>query len=111
MKKDSSILIQDILEAIGKIEGYVGDKSFEEFSADQMCHDATMRNLEVIGEASRSLPENFIENNPHLPVQNAVEMRNVLIHDYGQVDLAIVYRTVREDIPKLKQLLTDTKNH
>lgn len=106
MKDNSEILIQDILEIINKIEGFIGSRTFEEFSADQMCHDATIRNLEIIGEAARNLPNDFVNKHPETPVKNAVQMRNVLIHDYGQIDLEIVWKTVQEDIPKLKEKLS-----
>lgn len=107
MSGDSSLLTQDILEAIEKIETFVDNRTFSHFSSDQMCHDAVIRNLEVIGEAARNLPKDFVEANPDLPIKSAVEMRNVLIHDYGQVDLAIVWKTVTEDIPRLKTVLSN----
>ena len=75
-----------------------------EFLANELVQDAVIRNPEIIGEASRNIERHapdFISANPELPLQSAYEMRNVLAHAYFEVDLEIVWRTIRKDLPAL----------
>ena len=66
MKKDNSIYLQDILKAIAKIEKYVSLVDFDAFKANTMIQDAVIRQLEIIGEASKRLSEDFLSDNPKL---------------------------------------------
>ena len=102
MKKDSIVYLQDISDAIAKIERYTYHMSFDEFIANHMCHDAVIKNLEVIGEAAHRLPKDFIHQNPSFPLKETIDMRNFLIHDYSNIDLEIVWKTIKDDIPSLK---------
>jgi uncharacterized protein with HEPN domain len=76
------------------------------FEQNSLVQDAVVRNIEVIGEAvnhiNRVAPE-FIAQHPELPWQDMRDMRNVVIHAYFAVDFQIVWRTVQEDLPKVKQ--------
>jgi uncharacterized protein with HEPN domain len=68
--------------------------------------DAVIRNLEIIGEASRNIERkhpDFTAAHPELPLSFAYEMRNALAHGYFKVDLAIVWKTVETDLPPLRQ--------
>ncbi len=69
-----------------------------------MTQDAVIRNLEVIGEASRNIERHFPEfakTHPELPLASAYEMRNALAHGYFSVDLGIVWKTIENDLPNL----------
>ncbi|MCK4491041.1 MAG: DUF86 domain-containing protein [Candidatus Altiarchaeales archaeon] len=66
-KRNHKLFIEDILECIDKIELYIKDLNYEKFSENNMIVDAVIRNLEVIGEASRNIPENIRENYPNIP--------------------------------------------
>lgn len=69
-----------------------------------ILQNAVIRNLEVIGEASRKIEHHFPEFSalhPELPLAAAYQMRNALIHDYFKVDLEIVWKTVEKDLPEL----------
>ena len=93
-------------EAISKIGRYVGGMDWETFSADTLRQDATIRNLEIIGEAARTIlsaDPKFIEKYPEFELGEAVGMRNVLIHGYHAVQLDYVWDTVQNDLPDLKQ--------
>ena len=85
-------LLEHIVHAIDRINNYT--KSDEaEFLDNEMAQDAVIRNLEIIGEASRSIEKRFPEfarENSELPLRNAYEMRNALAHGYFKTDLAIV---------------------
>ena len=70
-----------------------------------MCHNATIRQIEVIGEAISKLETDFTNNYPEIPWKDIKAMRNILIHEYWQTDVNEVYNTVKNDLPQLKQLI------
>ena len=82
--------VEDILEAIARIERYIGDLSFEQFAADQKTVDAVVRTLEVIGEAVRHLPADQEPLPAGVPWTDIAGMRNILIHEYFGVDVSII---------------------
>ncbi len=102
MKRDKTYL-QDILSAINKIQSYIEESSFTAFSGNYMMQDAIIRNLEIIGEASRRLSTEFEQNHPEYPYAETVGMRNILIHEYDKIDLRRTWDTVTIDLPKLKE--------
>ncbi len=94
-----------ILQAIERIQRYTDDMDEVVFLQSEMAQDAVIRNLEVIGEASRNIerdhPE-FVAAHPELPLSFAYEMRNALAHGYFKVDLEIVWNTVERDLSNLQ---------
>jgi uncharacterized protein with HEPN domain len=97
-----------ILTAVERIKRYTNGMDEVAFVSDELVQDAVVRNIEIIGEASRNIsryfPE-FIDKHPDIPLKPAYEMRNALAHGYHHVDLSIVWNTVSEDLPALgKQL-------
>ena len=97
--------VEDILEAIAKIERYIEGLTYEQFQADQKSVDAVVRNLEVIGEAVRHLTSAVEDLPPGVPWLDIAGMRNILIHEYFGVDLNIIWQTVRQDLPELRTQL------
>ena len=97
--RDWRIRIEDIVEAASAIAGYVQGFSYEEFAEDRKTVDAVVRNLEVIGEAARHVPEDVRARFPELPWSDMSDMRNVLIHEYFGVDLTILWKTASVDLP------------
>lgn len=94
-----------ILQAIDRIQDYTDDLDEVAFLQNAMAQDAVIRNLEVIGEASRNIRQRypaFSNAHPELPLASAYEMRNVLAHGYFKVDLAIVWQTLEKDLPELQ---------
>lgn len=102
-----------ILEAIERIQHYVDDMDEVGFLNSKLVQDAVIRNLEVIGEASRNIervhPE-FAAAHPKLPLALANDMRNALSHGYFKVDLEIVWKTIRGDLPGLYAQVQDVLN-
>jgi uncharacterized protein with HEPN domain len=94
--------VEDILEAIARIERYTQGLTFEQFQADQKTADAVIRNLEVIGEAVRHLAGQRDSLPIYIPWADIAGMRNVLIHAYFGVDLKIIWQTIVEDLPVLR---------
>lgn len=101
MKNDRTYL-EHILEAIGKINSYLGDVDFEEFSSNDMMVDAVVRELEIIGEASNNLSGDFLRQNPDILFRDATDMRNILIHEYFGVNKKVVWDTCKKDLPQLE---------
>ena len=101
--RDEKLYIDDILEAIYKIEEYIQDIDFEDFSSDMKSIDAVIRNLEIIGEATKNISEDFKNRYPDINWKDPTRMRDRLIHAYFGVDLGIVWETIKFRIPELKE--------
>lgn len=97
--------IKDILEAIHRIEQYTQEMDAEAFSADAKTVDAVVRNLTIIGEAARMLPQDIEQRYREVPWAKMRAMRNVVVHEYFGVDEAIIWVTVRDNLPPLVPLL------
>ena len=103
--KDYSIYLADIIEAMAKIQRYTDGLTFESFAANEMVVDAVNRNLEIIGEAARSIPESIRNSNSQIPWQRMIGLRNIVIHEYFGIDLNIVWEIVRVNIPETRPLM------
>jgi len=104
MKDDKAYLLH-ILDAIEKIEKYIGSVEFDEFSQNDMMIDAVVREFEIIGEATRNLSDKFQEVHFEIPWYKIKAMRNVLIHEYFGVNLKVVWDTCKSDMPVLKTFI------
>ena len=102
MSRDSDIYLEDILEAIERIQGYVQDVTREDFETDGMRIDAVIRNLEVIGEAVKQVPDSVREKYPNVAWRKIAGLRDILIHKYFDVNLEVVWSVVQSNIPILK---------
>ncbi len=105
MKRDSRLYVDDIFDAIEKIENYVEGLSFEAFSADSKTVDAIVRNFEIIGEATKRIPLETQEKYPQIPWKMMAGTRDKLIHEYFGVNLQTIWKTVKEDLPPVKQAI------
>jgi len=103
--KDDRIYIDHILQSIERIESYITGKDHTAFSDDLLTQDAVVRQLEIIGEATKRISENLRIINPQVPWSDMAGMRDILIHDYIDVDLDIVWKTATESISGLRYLL------
>lgn len=97
--------LRHIIEAVEKIQGYVNGMSLEEFLEDPKTSDATLRNLEIIGEAARLVPEYVTSRHQQVPWADMRAMRNIVAHEYDRVNLSTVWDTVHNDLPPLVPLL------
>lgn len=107
MKRDTSIYLQDIIEAILRIDDFIMGVSIDGFRTDLKTQHAVIRNIEIIGEAVKRLPDEFKKNYPGIPWQPAGDMRNFLIHDYPDVIPDVVWKTVTDDLPLLKKQIQE----
>ena len=97
--------IDDIIEAINKIQQYTRGYDFGSWCKDEKTIDAVIRNIEIIGEASSHLPEEIQKQFEDIPWSTMKAIRNILVHEYFGVDLEIIWKTVKEDLPDLKKQL------
>jgi uncharacterized protein with HEPN domain len=93
--------ISDILECIAKIRRFTKGFTFADFQGDEKTIDSVLRNLEIIGEASRHVPVDIRTDHPEIPWAEMLTMRNIVIHEYHGVNLRIIWQTVKEDLPPL----------
>jgi uncharacterized protein with HEPN domain len=104
-KRPADLLLEDIREAIAKIERYTAGLDQASFAADEKSVDAVVRNLEIIGEAARLLPEEFMRRNPRIEWRKLAGLRNRIVHDYFGLDLEIIWQIICSDLPALKREL------
>jgi uncharacterized protein with HEPN domain len=102
MEKENSIRLKHILESIKKIEGYLLNFDEEKFSQNSLQQDAVLRQLEIIGEASKNVSAELKENNPHIEWRKMAGTRDRLAHGYFSVDIEIVWQITQEFLPTLK---------
>ena len=100
--KDTRVYLLHIRDAIVQIGSYT-EGGREEFFNNKMIQDAVIRNLEIIGEATKKLTPDLRDRYPEVPWSRIAGMRDVLIHDYFEVDLQIVWDVVQNRLPELKR--------
>ena len=99
---DYSIYLQDILSNIEHAERFSAGMSFDEFVKNYQAHYAVVRCLEIIGEACKQIPQTIRNKYPEIPWLRIIGTRNVIVHEYGTVDLEIIWGTVKNDLPLFK---------
>jgi uncharacterized protein with HEPN domain len=100
-ERSSHLLLRDILDAITAIQRYTDGMNFEQFSADSKTRDAVLRNIQVIGEAAKRVPQALKDKLPEVQWQRIVRSRHIVVHDYFGVDYEIIWRIVEAHLPPL----------
>jgi len=102
-KRDDTVYLRHILDAIQRIQNYLAGVSYDEFLGNLLLQDGVVRQLEIIGEATTRFSIEFRDAHPEIAWAKMVGMRNRLIHVYFEVDLSIIWDTVHTDLASLKQ--------
>lgn len=102
MKKDDTVYLRHILDAIHRIESYIHGVSKGEFLNNNLLQDGVVRQLEIIGEATRNLSDEFREEHSDVPWKQIIGLRNRIVHAYFDIDFEITWTIIQVDIPSLK---------
>lgn len=94
-------LIRDIAESVARISLYTLNMEYEEFRKDKKTQDAVIRNIEIMGEATKKLSEDIRKDYPNIPWKNIAGTRDKLIHNYFGVNIDIIWSIVQIEIPSL----------
>jgi uncharacterized protein with HEPN domain len=96
------LYVNDILESINRIENYTADLDYDDFIKNDLVKDAVLRNLEVIGEAAKNIPDEVREVFTDIPWRRIIGLRNIVIHEYFGVDFENIWKIIKENIPEVK---------
>ena len=99
--------LEHILQAIERIRRYTKGKTFDDFIADDMMYYAVVKNIEILGEASNMLTEEFREAHPNTPWKQVNGMRNYIVHEYFQVDNNVVWDVITTDLLILEKQIIE----
>lgn len=104
-RRDTILLLDDMLHSARKIRRYTGDIDFDAFASDDKTMDAVVRNFEIIGEAANRVEQDFKDNNPEIEWQRIRGFRNRIVHDYFGIDYEIVWEICETYVDELIELL------
>ena len=104
-------MLEDILEAIRKIEKYTKNLGRDDFIKNSMVADAVVRNLEIIGEASKNVPAEVQKKLLHIPWKKLSGIRNRIVREYFGVDLSIIWYIIENELAQLKQTISKELKH
>ncbi len=99
---DDAIYCKHVLDAITRIERYPSSIDGKGFAKNELIQDAVIRQVEIIGEATKQISSEFRKKHPQVPWAKMAGMRDKLVHDYLGVALDALWATVEKDLPKLK---------
>lgn len=106
-KREWKLFIEDILESIQLIKNYVENMGFDDFKNDRKTIDAVVRNFEIIGEASRFVPDEIKEKYENADWKGIVGLRNRIAHEYFDISLSIVWHIVMKELPTLEDQMKE----
>ncbi len=101
--KDPEVFIKHIIDSIEKVEDFTYNKTRDDFLGNVQLQDATIRRIEIIGEASKNIPEDFKRQYPDVLWSEMARTRDKLIHGYFGVDLELTWDIIEHDLPELKE--------
>lgn len=106
------IYLEDILLSISRIQEYIGEMEFAEFKRNYLVVDAVVRNFEIIGEASKNVPENIRYKYPFIPWKKMIGLRNLITHEYFGIDYEMIWTITKGNLPQNKadiQIILETE--
>ena len=105
MPRDFEVYLEDIRQAIGKIQSYTAGITRDMFGQDDRTVDAVIRNLQIIGEAAKAIPDSIRAGYPNVEWKKIAGLRDILAHQYFEVDLDIIWDVLQNKLPELEREL------
>lgn len=102
-KRSAESFLNDIIQSIDRIETYTKGLNKKALFDDLKTQDAVVRNFEIIGEAVKNLPEKLRKSLPHIPWKFIAGMRDMVIHEYFNIDEETIWKTIKTDLPSFKK--------
>jgi uncharacterized protein with HEPN domain len=103
--RDWAFRMKDMIQAINKIESYLGKLTLDQFRKKELVIDAVIRNFITIGEAGNSIPSSIRRLYPNIPWSAMNAMCNLLILEYSRIDIYTVWHAAKYNLPVLKKIL------
>ena len=103
MPRDYKAYLDDILQAIARIRRATCGVTYDEFAANEEKTDAVVRNLQVIGEAAKKIPDAIRSAHPEVEWKRIAGLRDIVVHDYFGIDLEVIWDVVRSKLPELDE--------
>lgn len=107
MTRDLNVYLNDIFESLELISDYVKGIDEDTFSNNRQLQDAVIRRFEIVGEATKQIPDNFRNKYPHIPWREMAGLRDVLIHHYFGVSIPRVWKMIDNELDEIKQGISE----
>ncbi len=107
LEESDAVYLADMLIAVRRVRKFTAGIRYEEFAEDEMRSMAVERAFEVIGESARLLSDDFRRAYPALPVRQMIGLRNIIAHEYAEIDYRLLYRVATVDLQELIRILED----
>jgi uncharacterized protein with HEPN domain len=115
MNRDVTLYLDDIIENINDAELFIKGMTYQEFMEDKRTVNAAIRSIEVIGEATKHVPQDIRNKRRDIPWKDMAGMRDKCIHGYLGIDYEVVWTSIKDELPeirpKIKSLLVELKTH
>jgi len=105
--RDWQLRVQDIVESIDAILQRTADMEFEDFMTNRTIVKADLYDFGIMGEAARNIPDEIRLRYPQIPWRLMGDMRNIIFHEYFQIELIIIWRTIQHNLPLLRVQLQE----
>ncbi len=105
MPRDYRVFLDDILEATTKVLDYTAGLSYERFVTDRKTVEAVVWNLQIIGEATKHIPEEVRSRYRDVPWREMAGLRDIIVHQYFGLKLDVIWKVIRDDLPRVEALV------